>query len=316
MVFAEPSWYGSLRVGISSEPLDGGGSSTGVDDGASRWGIKGWNRVAEGLIAVYRFETEIDSTDASSNEGRLSFVGLRGGFGTVLVGKIWSASYASVGTVIDNSFVYGQPETSYRIGDAVSYLVTVGDVRLQADVIMDSDTKKTVDSYEIGAKIGGLMETGSVAVSHVSRKDKAVVIGGFASGIQKTSSSYLVGEYGIGDITMYLGAGKHTAKNDGCLSNPQIAANCIKKGTRASTYAGLRGGIGDTGVKFVLQTVRKKVKSTNNSTSPVTKKTSVSPWLFGISRSLGGGASVHFETSDPDEDGKSSSTGVWLKVDF
>ncbi len=315
-VIAEASWYGSFRVGVSSEPREGGGSSTGVDDGYSRWGIKGGTRVAEGLIAVYRFETGIDSTDASSRGGRLSFVGLRGRFGMVLAGQIWSASYTSVGTMIDNSFVYGQGETSYRIGDAVSYIVEDDNLRLQADAIMDSTTKKTVDSYEIGAKIDGLMKTGSVAISHVRRKDKAVIIGGFASGTQKTSSNYLVGEYGIGDVTMYLGTGKHTAKNDGCLSSKQIAPHCIRKGTRTSTYAGIRGGISDTGIEFVFQTVRKKVKSTNNASSPVTTKTSMSPRLLGISRSLGGGASIHFETSDPDEDGVSSSTGIWLKVDF
>ena len=316
LVFAEATWYGSIRTGVSSEPQDSGGNSTGVDDANSSWGVKGWNVIAEGLIAVYRFEKKIDSTDASEPKGNLSFVGLRGKFGTILLGQIWSASYASVGTIIDNSLVYGQPETSYRIGDAVSYIGNVGNIRLQTDAIMDSDTKKTVDSYEIGAKISELMDTGSVAFSYVRRADMAVVISDFPSGVLKTKSSYLVGEYGIGDMKMYLGAGKHTAKNDACSNNPLLAPYCVRSGSRKSTYAGVRGGVGDTGVNYVFQMVKKKVKSTDNAATPVTTSNSVSPWLLGISRSLGGGASVHFETSDPDEAGQSSSTGVWLKVDF
>ena len=316
IVLADATWYGSIRAGVASEPREGGGDSIGVDDAFSRWGIKGWNRVAEGLIAVYRFETRIDSTDASQPEGNLAWVGLRGKLGTLLLGKVWSASYASVGLIIDRSLVYGQPETTYRISDAGSYIVKFGKLRLQADLIMKGGTSKAIDSFQFGAKIGGLMDSGSVAFAHIRHADSAVVIGGYPSGTQQVSSNYLVGEYGIGDTTMYLGAGKHSAKNNGCLTVPQIAQNCIKKGSRSSTYGGVRGDLGETGLKYYIQVVNKKVKSTNNSRKPVTTRSSTTPWLLGISRSLGGGTSVHFETSNPDEDGVSNSTGIWLRVDF
>lgn len=324
LVFAEAKWYGQLGVGIASEPSVGGGSSTGVDSVSSRWGIKGWNRVSEGLFAVYRFETEIDSTDASEPEGRLSFVGLRGGFGMILLGKIGSASYRTVGTIIDKSLVYGQRETTYFVGNAVSYTIKIDNLHLQADAVMDKDTEKTSDSFQIGAKVEGLMDTGSIAFAHYSHADKAVVITAlvnnvrrnFPSGTQKTKSSYIVGEYGIGNMKMYLGAGKHSAKNDDCSSNPLLASFCSKKGTVTSTYAGIRGGMGDTGFNYNFQMVKKKIKSTNNASSPVTTRSSTTPWLLGISRGLGGGASLHFETSNPDENGQSSSTGVWLKVEF
>ena len=44
-------------------------------------------------------------------------------------------------------------------------------------------------------------------------------------------------------------------------------------------------------------------------------KPNSTPWMFGLSRSLGGGASVHFEHSDPD-DGEKSTSYLALKVDF
>ena len=316
IVFAGATWYGSIRTGISSEPRDGGGDTISVDDAFSRWGIKGWNTVAEGLIAVYRFETGIDSMDASQLEGNLAWVGLRGKLGTLLLGKVWSASYTSVGLIIDRSLAYGQPETTYRIGDTGSYIVKFGKLRLQTDVIMKSGTDKAIDSFQFGAKIGGLMDSGSVAFAHIRHADTAVVIGGYPSGIQQISSNYFVGEYGIGGTTMYLGVGKHSAKNHGCLTNPQIAQNCIKKGNRLSTYAGVRGFFRDTGLRYYIQMVNKKVKSTNNSREPVTTRSSTTAWLLGMSKSFSGGTSVHFETSDPDEDGVSNSTGIWLRVDF
>ena len=331
MVFAEASWYGSIRAGVASTPHDNddtdtiknNGSSTGVSDNGSRWGIKGSSEVSEGLTAVYRWETKIDSTSASQTGGRLSYVGLSGGFGTITVGQVWSASYNSAGAMTDNSFAYGSSETSYRVGDAVSYAVSMGNLSLQVDAIMDGDTKKTGDSFQAGATIGGLMETGSIAIAHISKADDSTPTekegaGSAPLGVVKGSSNFLVGQYGIGGMTMYLGAGKHTYKNDGCGTDgaQRAAGACYTKRSDTTTFAGIRGGVGDTGVSYVFQMRKKTMKATDNQDPVVTTKKSLSPWILGISRSLGGGASVHFETGDPDEDGISNSTGVWLKVDF
>ena len=74
VVFAEASWYGSLRAGIQSS------STTGVADyyTTSRWGIMGSSEVSEGLTAVYRFEHRINAANATQPSGRLSYVGTVG----------------------------------------------------------------------------------------------------------------------------------------------------------------------------------------------------------------------------------------------
>ena len=142
VVFAEASWYGSLRAGIKAS------STTGVANGGSRWGIMGSSEVSEGLTAVYRFEQGIDSANASqsnvsgsdgsfSSGGRLSYVGLSGGFGTLTIGQVWSASYNSFGAITDNSGFLGDSETSYRNGNAVSYAVSVENISIQVDAIMN-----------------------------------------------------------------------------------------------------------------------------------------------------------------------------------
>ena len=173
VVFAEASWYGSIRAGVSSAPTENSRTTgqTGVSDFYSRWGIKGSSEVSEGLTAVYRYERNIDSTDASDPGGRLSYVGLSGSFGTITVGQVWSASYNSFGAIVDKSGAYGASDTTTRVGDAVSYAVTVGNLSVQADAIMDSTTNKSVDSIQVGATLGGLMETGSIAAAHIQHAD-------------------------------------------------------------------------------------------------------------------------------------------------
>ena len=99
VVFAEASWYGSLRVGVES----GGGNDARLMDVASRWGIRGSNEVGEGLTAVYNFETAISTPNAGLPGGRLSSVALSGGFGTLTLGQIWSASYNHSGVIRDIS---------------------------------------------------------------------------------------------------------------------------------------------------------------------------------------------------------------------
>ena len=117
VVFAQASWYGSLRAGIQTS------GTTGVHDpfNSSRWGIRGSSEVSEGLTAVYNFEANINSAAAIQPSGRLSYVGLSGGFGTLTLGQVWSASSNSVGGIFDNSTFIGNGEVSGRTGNAVSY---------------------------------------------------------------------------------------------------------------------------------------------------------------------------------------------------
>ena len=315
VVFAEASWYGSIRTGIASsdasDPTDGK-AETGVADFASRWGIQGSNEVSEGLTAVYRYERKIRSNDAFDDGGRLSYVGLSGGFGTVTVGKVWGAAYNHFGGIVDQALWYGKTgETGDRFADAVSYSVSVGNVSLQADAIMDQAKGKTGDGFNFGATLGGLMETGSVAIAH--RKHVDILAADeddddFESGTAGQSSTYIAGNYGIGDMTIFLGYSDDKTEVDDTTNDAHIAG--IKAKT---TFAGVHGGVGDTGVNYVF-TMRSN-KTTKTTQGDVDTKTKASPWTLGLSRSLGGGATAKFEHHNPDTDGDST-TALWLQVNF
>ena len=142
-------------------------------DGGSRWGIKGSNELADGLSAIYRFEHRINTANAGlDGGGRLAHVGLSGGFGTLTLGQIWSASFNATGAITDNSLLWGDSATSYRVGNALSYSNSVGNASLQIDAIMDNerDTGDAVDQIEFGMTIG-LGDIGKVAVGYVESKD-------------------------------------------------------------------------------------------------------------------------------------------------
>ena len=142
-------------------------------DGGSRWGIKGSNELADGLSAIYRFEHKFSTENAGlDGGGRLAHVGLSGGFGTLTLGQIWSASFNATGAITDNSLLWGDSATSYRVGNALSYSNSVGNASLQIDAIMDGgrDTGDAVDQVEFGMTIG-LGDIGKLAVGYVESKD-------------------------------------------------------------------------------------------------------------------------------------------------
>ena len=167
---ADATWYGSLRGGIHFTD-----DETKFYDGASRWGIKGKSEVSEGLTAVYNFEHKISTNDASQPGGRLANVGLSGGFGTLTLGQIWSASYNHAGVIRDFPFWHTSPDTSLRVGNALSYSLATDVISFQIDAIMDGevDTGSAIDQMEFGMTLG-LGDVGKVALGYTTVEEVAV----------------------------------------------------------------------------------------------------------------------------------------------
>ena len=201
------SWYGSLRAGIQSDK-DG---ETGVANGGSRFGVMGSSEVAEGLTAVYRFEHNINSTTGDVlGGGRLGYVGLSGGFGTLSMGRIFAASGNSFGAITDNSTFLGSSGVNSFISHALSYAVSVENISIQVDAGMNKDGGKTadknVDQVELGVSMG-FGEAGKIAFAHISHDSDRWT---------KNKSNFVAAEYSIGGMTAYLGAGqtKNTSSRD------------------------------------------------------------------------------------------------------
>ena len=159
--------YGSLRPSVSF----GGDGDSSFAEGGSRWGVMGGHELSEGLSAVYRFEQSISTSNAEQGP-RLAYAGVSGGFGSLSVGQLWSASFNHVGSINDKSWYNGVAGSSFRLGNAVSYAYSSEAFSMQVDAVMDSkrDTGDAVDQMEFGMTIG-LGEIGKVALSYVDSKD-------------------------------------------------------------------------------------------------------------------------------------------------
>ena len=273
---------------------------------------------------MYRFEQGIDSAVASQS-GRLSYVGLSGGFGSVTLGQIWSASYNSFGAITDNSRFYGDSQTTYRHGNAISYAFSNDLMALQVDAVYDdaagkADPNEDLERVEFGLSVN-IGDIGKVAVAYMDDKYEysdggtaptkpADVLTGatFAANdgddtTWRVKTTSVAGEVSVAGITAYVGSQtKKSTDGAGAGTNSSPDAATIADKEQKTTFFGVRGGVGDTGIDYIFQ--MRDIKDMNK------------PWILGMGKSLGGGASVSIEHEDKDDEMKANRTRISLQVNF
>lgn len=96
-VLADTVLYGKAHVALVNETVEADGDDKGtgeliLESRASRFGVKGKAELSEGLDAIYKWETEVKWNNATDGAGdtqlkaRNTYVGLKGGFGKVIMG--------------------------------------------------------------------------------------------------------------------------------------------------------------------------------------------------------------------------------------
>jgi len=106
--------YGRVNLGIQSVN-DDGVAVYGQDEGlgmknvSSRFGVQGDEDLGNGLTAIYKYEFSVNARNAGgfAANNRLSYVGLEGDFGTLKLGRVWSAWYNYLGWNTDRSQFWG-----------------------------------------------------------------------------------------------------------------------------------------------------------------------------------------------------------------
>ena len=277
---AGPSLYGSFRTGLTF-----GSGDASVGDFTSRWGFKGSHEVSEGLTASYKYEARMDTTSATSaghrhdgtGGGRLSYISLAGGFGTVSLGQVWSASAIHYGFAVDPSYVNGVfggvdyvGGASYRNSNSVSYSSSAGDVSFQIDKVAANGD---LDRVELGASAS----FGPVGVG----------LGYWGNDNNDASFTGVAVSTGAAGINLTVGLGSSKLA-DGA----QTKTNILHVG----------GSLGDSGFSYALQVANSDVDAGDQN-------------LLVVTNSLGSGASLIFEHVSHGDDTESSSL-IGLKVDF
>lgn len=243
---ADVKIYGKANVTIQSSD-DGSESITEVKSNASRIGLKGGHKLEDGLEIVYtaEFEVHMDDGQSSSSKGkdtfeqRNVFVGLKGGFGTVLVGKrdtVLKKSQGKIDLFSDlngdiknlwqgenresNSIIYLSPSfNGFSAGltyvaseedgvdDGVSAALHYGDEKLKksnffASVAVDSE----VDEHDV-VRFSASTKLGAATVGAIYHSEEDVTGGGEMDGIMVSA------KYPVGKVT--LKGQYQTAEYDG-----------------------------------------------------------------------------------------------------
>ena len=172
------SLYGRINnvVKVDSIDLAGGGDAdaTNVSDIVSRIGVKASAPINDNLTAFGRYEFSVtsdseggngkdgtDGGDGGIGDTRIAEVGVKGDFGSVKIGNMWSTFYNVVGTHLDPTVTLGAvlyssiADLPYRVSNAIQYSGDFGPVSLSAELrIADEDNPDDVPGVQT-EKIGG-----------------------------------------------------------------------------------------------------------------------------------------------------------------
>jgi predicted porin len=160
---AEVAVSGSIRTGVEYD-----GNDWQVADNYSRLRFKASSDLGNGQSAYMNYEFRVNSAQGSivtGNTQRLSYVGIKGDWGSLSLGAQWSTAFNTVGTFIDKSNRYGGVGNTciqYRMKDSVMLSTQLGGLSLMADAQMTAGG----DSLDRGT-IGGLFSIGGLSLGAV-----------------------------------------------------------------------------------------------------------------------------------------------------
>ena len=160
VAIADVAVSGSIRTGVEYT-----GSEWQVADNYSRLRFKSSSDLGNGQSAYMGYEFRVNSAQGSivtGNTQRLSYVGIKGDWGSLSLGSQWSTLFNTVGTFIDPSNRYGGTGNTcvqYRMKDSVAFTTQAGPVWVMADAQMSAGG----DDLD-RATIGGTFSVGGASV--------------------------------------------------------------------------------------------------------------------------------------------------------
>ncbi|MBQ4862272.1 porin [Pseudoalteromonas sp. MMG013] len=128
--YADVKVYGKANVSVQSTD-EGEGSATEIKSNASRFGFKGSEKLGSDLEVIYKLEFQVDLSDADSKgdkdniTARNQYVGLKGNFGEVVIGRNDTAYKQSQGKLDQFNDLEGDIKNLFkgenRLGNSISY---------------------------------------------------------------------------------------------------------------------------------------------------------------------------------------------------
>jgi predicted porin len=154
--------YASARIGLESYDT-GGVSDLRVRSLGSRFGARGETDLGNGMTGFGRYEWDVDFDDHSEDADndidlRHRYVGLKGGFGSVLVGQTYHTFYNFTVAPVDIpwwSSGYAMVDYVGRTGYGITYAGGTGAIAFGATGYFGRDSEEdSPDVLELGASFG------------------------------------------------------------------------------------------------------------------------------------------------------------------
>ena len=212
--------YASARVGIWNVD-EGGASNFAVRSFSSRFGAKGETDLGNGMSGFGRYEWDVDFNNDDDGGGeddisvRHRYVGVKGDFGSVLVGQTYHTFYNFVVGPTDIPWWHsGYAMVNYRgrTDNAITYAGGAGAIAFGVSAYFDSDAEEEEpDQIEVGASFGigdmtlgvALQNTASDTAQGSAGNDEDI-IGAVLSGIGIGDTSLGIGIQAQDDDTSFL----------------------------------------------------------------------------------------------------------------
>lgn len=227
---AAPTVYGLASVSIDSVTDNG----MEIADGGSRLGVKGSEDLGNGLTAVYKMEFGVKVGDAIGTiSGRNAYVGLAGGFGTVLLGR-----HDTPLKMIQSTDLFNDGAADNKnVAGSLGYDSSAGEVRVDNAIAYVSPSFSGVNLIVAGLNFNStgdasktsLTNVTSIAVTYGSKKEGvylAAAQNSFSSDATNSdaaSETRLTGQYAKGALVanvLYTSADKIGTEG----SNIQVGA--------------------------------------------------------------------------------------------
>lgn len=211
----EPTFYGKIHMSV--DVLDNNDPAAGADaDGmyissnSSRLGIKGAVDLDGGLKAVYKYEMSTDYDQNALAGSRNAYLGLKGGFGQVVVGR-HDMPFKTVGrkhdlfgdTIGDHRAVtrgkIGGDDWADRLDSVLMYTNKFGAVGLKVMYGVEDDNGDDTEDLGIGINF----KQGPLKVMFANETHG----NGGGAGVKDSTGNILAGTYKINNITIAAGYG-------------------------------------------------------------------------------------------------------------
>lgn len=212
---ADAVMYGKVRLAVESADM-GGADWARIQSYASRVGIKGSEDLGDGLSAVYKLEfgvriadTDNEFSGGSSISNRNAYVGLKGGWGTLVLGRHDTPMKMSTGvldyfgdTAGDNNPSYTENLQDRRANGTIAYITpSMGGLSVAAAIIPgeNSEADGLADAYSVAAMY---KNSGIYASAAIEGGDKDIDALGGAGDLTQTrfGLGYDSGSWKIGGV--------------------------------------------------------------------------------------------------------------------